>query len=304
MLPSLELNDKIYICAPAKAIDQESIHFAQTFFETSGYKVELSQNLLGRYNYFSGSELERLDDLQRGLDHSDAKAILCARGGYGCIQLLEKLNWTTFKRKPKWIIGFSDITVLHLALNKMGIPSLHATMPLNFKKNTSASLSTMLSALKHESFSVFAPVSKYNKMGEVKGEVIGGNLTIIHAMLTFVGVDFFTNKILFIEDIGEHLYQIDRMFFGLKFIGALEKISGLIVGGFTNVSDTGEPFGKRVEEIVNSHLKHREIPIGFNFPFGHLDNNQAILLGKDTQFTVNQKGSMLRVFTPPYLESI
>jgi len=304
MLPSLELNDKIYICAPAKAIDKESVHFARRFFEAAGYKVELSKHVLGQHNYFSGSESERLDDLQHGLDCPGVKAILCARGGYGCLQLLESLDWSTFKKSPKWIIGFSDITVLHLALSKMGIPSLHATMPLNFEKNSKKSLSTLLCALKNESFEVVAPPSAFNKIGVVKGEVVGGNLAIIHAMLTFVGADFFKNKILFLEDIGEHLYQIDRMFYGLKFIGALEKISGLIVGGFTNISDTEEPFGKSVEEIVLTHLNHREIPIGFNFPFGHLDDNQAIHLGKETQFTVNQKGSILQVLTSPYVESI
>ena len=293
MLPTLELNDKIYICAPAKAIDKESINFAQQFFENIGYKTELSKHVLGQENYFSGSETERLEDLQQGLDHPNAKAILCARGGYGCIQLLEKLDWSNFNKKPKWVIGFSDITVLHLALSKMGIPSLHATMPLNFKKNSPLSLSSLLSALNNESFTVSAPSSIYNQPGKVEAEVVGGNLAIIHAMLTYLGVDFFKNKILFIEDVGEHLYKIDRMLYGLKYNGALNHISGLIVGGFTSISDTDEPFGVSLEQIILNHLSHRTIPIGFNFPSGHLEDNQAIILGKIHNLLVEPEGSAL-----------
>ncbi len=279
--------DTVYICSPAKAIDENSISFAGSLLAQNGYKVELSKNVLGQHNYFSGTESERLSDLQYGLDHPSAKVILCARGGYGCIQLLEKLDWTKFKENPKWIVGFSDITVLHLALSKMGIPSLHGTMPLNFEKNSAESFSTLFSALKKESYSIHAPYSEYNKPGKVQAKIIGGNLAIVHAMLPNLDKSFFENNILFLEDVGEHLYQVDRMFFGLKFIGALDSISGLVIGGFTNILDTETPFGSNLQEIISKHLLHREIPIGFNFPSGHLNDNQAIVLGQTSLLEVS-----------------
>ncbi|MGJ8660700.1 MAG: S66 peptidase family protein [Bacteroidota bacterium] len=294
MLPILQTNDTVYICAPAKAIDPQSISFAKSNFEQNGYSIELSENVLGQYNYFSGTEAERLKDLQFGLDHPTAKVILCARGGYGCIQLLEKLNWTKFKKNPKWIIGFSDITVLHLALSKMDIPSLHATMPLNFEKNSKESFTTMYAALENKKFEIYASSSKHNQFGKVKAKVVGGNLAIVHAMLPYLNKDFFKNKILFLEDVGEHLYQIDRMFFGLKFIGALDNVAGIIIGGFTSISDTSAPFGYDLQEIISSHTSHRNIPVGFNFPSGHLDDNQAIILGRELLFEVGPDGSSIQ----------
>jgi muramoyltetrapeptide carboxypeptidase len=293
MLPKILPKDTIYICSPAKAIDEESILFSKNHFEVKGYTVELSQNVLGSNHYFSGTEEERLFDLQKGLDHNKAKVILCARGGYGCIQLIEKLDWTEFVKNPKWIIGFSDITVLHLALHKIGIPSLHASMPLNFKSNSPLSLSTMLSAIKGNDYEISAPMHVKNKFGTSKNVVIGGNLAIVHSMLNYLDVDFFKDKILFLEDIGEHLYQIDRMLYGLKFYGAFNVISGLILGSFTNLSDSQPPYGKSIEDIILEHIGHRNIPIAFNFPCGHQNDNQAIIFGLTCELVTNAKGSRL-----------
>lgn len=293
MLPTLSSNDTIYICAPAKAIDEESILFAKNLLISDGFRVKLSPHVLGVHQYFSGTDEERLNDLQAGLDHPEAKAVLCARGGYGCIQLIEKLDWTLFQKNPKWIIGFSDITVLHLVLNKMKLPSLHATMPLNFKTNTPLSFSTLFSALKGENVEIEAPSHPKNRLGSQKKTIVGGNLAIVHAMLPYLDSSFFKDKILFLEDIGEHLYQIDRMFYGLRFHGALDNISGLILGGFTNISDTDAPFGSTLEEIILGHVQHREIPVGFGFPCGHQEDNQAIILGSIGEFIVDANGSRL-----------
>lgn len=296
MFLKLSHGDTFYLCSPAKAIDKTSINFAQNHIESQGFQVELSKHILGSNNYFSGTEEERLEDLQTGLDHPQAKAILCARGGYGCIQLIEKLDWTKFKNNPKWIIGYSDITILHLALNKMRIPSLHATMPLNFEKNTPVSLSSLFAALTGKNVELQGLPNPNNKIGFTKNIVVGGNLAIVHAMLTSLDDAFFTDKILFLEDVGEHLYQIDRMFYGLKFLGALANISGLILGGFTSISDTDSPFGKSLEEIILNHVKHRNIPVAFDLPCGHQDNNQAIILGATCSLNVTKDGSFVTQF--------
>lgn len=293
MLPFVQPKDLIYICAPAKAIDEKSVQIAKTFFEENEFNAELSQHILGNNNYFSGTVEERLFDLQTGLDHPDAKVILCARGGYGCIQLLEQLDWTEFQKNPKWIVGFSDITVLHLALSQMKISSLHATMPLNFEKNSSASLTSLLRAISEKEVNITAPFSNFNTIGEARGILVGGNLAIVHAMLPYLEKDFFKNKILFLEDVGEHLYQIDRMLFGLKFAGVFDNIAGLLLGGFTSISDTDAPFGKTLEEIFAVHLSHRNIPVGFHFPCGHLDDNRALILGYPATLAVDLRQSTL-----------
>lgn len=293
MLPKLIANDLIYICAPAKAIDENSISFSKNYLESQGFQVELSKYVLGSNNYFSGTEEQRLNDLQKGLNHPDAKVILCARGGYGCIQLIEKLDWSEFKKNPKWIIGFSDITVLHLVLSKMGLSSLHATMPLNFEKNTAKSLSSVVRAISEKSVEITAAYCKSNQIGSTENIIVGGNLAIVHAMLSYCGSDFFKDKILFLEDVGEHLYQIDRMLYGLKYLNVFENISGLVLGSFTSISDTESPFGSSLEEIFISHLKHRNIPVGFSFPCGHQEDNRAIILGSLCELKVTTQGSQL-----------
>ncbi|MFA7275031.1 MAG: LD-carboxypeptidase [Crocinitomicaceae bacterium] len=293
MLPFVQPKDLVYICAPAKAIDEKSVRFAKTFFEQNHFQVELSQHVLGQNNYFSGTEKERLADLQAGLNHPEAKVILCARGGYGCIQLLEQLDWTEFQKNPKWIVGFSDITVLHLALSQMKISSLHATMPLNFEKNSPDSLTSFLRAIGKKEVKITAVSSEFNINGEATGILVGGNLAIVHAMLPYLEKNFFKDKILFLEDVGEHLYQIDRMLYGLKFAGAFDNIAGLMLGGFTNISDTDAPFGKTLEEIFAKHLAHKNIPVGFHFPCGHLNDNQALILGSPATLAVDLRQSTL-----------
>jgi muramoyltetrapeptide carboxypeptidase len=293
MLPALIQNDIIYICAPAKAIEAEHVHFAAAFFIQNGYHVEIGEHTLGTSNYFSGTVEERLSDLQKGLDHPEAKVILCARGGYGCMQLMDKLNWSEFEKNPKHFVGFSDVTALHLDLNKKNIPSLHATMPLNFKENTAESLQSLLHALRGYPSVICASKNEANQYGSASGKVVGGNLAMVHAMLSSLPAGFFKDKILFLEDVGEHLYQIDRMLYGLKYAGALDGISGLMLGSFTSMSDTNPGFGKSLEDIFRDHLSHRNIPIGFGFPCGHQNDNQAIVFGGISALQVDENGASL-----------
>ncbi len=300
MLTPLQKGDLIYISSPAKAIEAEHVHFAEKFLRENGYRVEVSEHTLGTNNYFSGTVEERLLDFQKGLDHPEAKAILCARGGYGCMHLLDRLDWRSFLAKPKFVVGFSDVTTFHLHLNGLSIPSLHATMPLNFQENTPESLSSLLNAFAGEPNVLSASISNYNQLGVASGKVIGGNLAMVHALLPKLPSFLFENNILFLEDVGEHLYKIDRMFYGLRYAGILDQISGLILGGFTSMSDTDSPFGKNLEEIILEHLSHRSIPIAFGFPCGHLKDNQALILGGNSVLEVKTSGSVLR---QSYLEN-
>lgn len=293
MLQKLERGDLIYICAPAKWIEAEPVHFAERFLIEQGFRVEIAPHTLGSNNYFSGTVHERLFDFQNGLDHTEAKAILCARGGYGSMQLLDELNWKKFETNPKHLIGFSDITTFHLAAAQLNIPSLHATMPLNFEANTPQSLHSLVAALMGKPEILTAPKSKHNITGEAHGKVIGGNLAMVHALLARTKPSDFTNKILFLEDVGENLYQVDRMLYGLSYSGALKSISGLVLGGFTSMSDTDQPFGKTLEEIILSHVDQLNIPVGFHFPCGHQDDNQTLILGGFSKLSVTNSGSTL-----------
>ena len=289
----LVAGDLIYITAPAKAIEKEHVDFAVSFFENAGFKVLVSKNCLGQHHYFSGTDEERLEDLQYGIDHPDVKAIVCARGGYGCVRIVDRIQWASMLREPKWMVGFSDATVFHQHLQRFNLPSIHGSMVLNFKDNTQEALTTLLSALKGESFSLSA-TSIHNKPGQAEGTLIGGNLSIVYSLIGTNNQPDYSDKILFIEDLAEHLYHIDRMFYALNKSGILDKISGLVVGGMTDLEDTATPFGMSVEEIILAHFQFRNIPVAFGFPAGHLNDNRALILGKKVRFRVEGTTSELR----------
>lgn len=293
MLQPLKPGDLIYICSPAKAIEAHLVANAVSVFEQKGYRVEVGKNALKIAGYFAGSKDERLTDLQYGLNHTEVKAIVCTRGGYGCVQLLDELHWDQFEHNPKWLIGFSDITNLHLEAFKRHIPSLHATMPLNYPENSSASLNTQFDALEGKGYSLSTHSSFLNREGSVHGEIIGGNLSILYSLLSRFGAEYYQDKILYLEDVGEHLYQFDRMFHAFTFAGIPQVIKGLVVGGFTDIKDPDDRFGETIQEIILKHFGKKSIPIGFGFPAGHMDDNQAILLGKTVEFRVTKDHSSL-----------
>jgi muramoyltetrapeptide carboxypeptidase len=292
-IPYLQKGDLIYITAPAKAIELEQVLFAQLFLEKNGFVVKISKNCLGQYNYFSGTDEERMVDFQEGIDDPNVKAILCARGGYGCVRIVDQLNWAAMLRQPKWIIGFSDITVFHNRMHNYNLPSIHGSMVLNFKNNTSAALTTLMEAITGNSLPIEVIAHPMNKLGTCTGKLIGGNLSIIYSLLGTNDALDFNDAILFIEDLAEHLYHIDRMIFALEKAGALSKIKGLIVGGMTDLEDTTIPFGAPVESIILRPFEYRKIPVGFNFPAGHINDNRSLVLGTNHTFTVSENGSLL-----------
>lgn len=292
---ALKKGDLVAIVAPAKAIEKEFIDFAEQKLTELGFRVVLGKNCLGRHNYFSGTEAERLVDFQWALDHEEVKAIVCARGGYGCVQLVDRINWAGQLSHPKWIIGFSDVTVFHQRMQKMGISSIHGTMPLNFKENSPESFETLIKAVSNQPYSIGWNSTEHDKPGSAQGELVGGNLSILYSLIGTNDQIDFSGKILFIEDLAEQIYAIDRMFYALSKAEILDKISGLIIGGMTKLNDTDVPFGKNYQEVILSHLNYRKIPVAFDIPAGHIDDNRALKLGSEVELIVSSDGNRLVV---------
>ena len=286
--PKLNPGDLIYITAPAKITDPKTVFFAKEYLEKKGFKVLVSAHCFGSHNYFSGTDEERMLDLQFGIDHPDVRAILCARGGYGSIRLVDRINWANMLREPKWLIGFSDITVFHHRLNSLGVQSIHGSMPINFEKNTDEALKTLLGTITGNFTPLVEAPHKSNKAGIAIGNLIGGNLSIVYSMLGTTDQYDFEDAILFLEDVGEHYYQVERMIFALGKAGVFEKIKGLIIGGMTELEDTDPPLGRSIEEIILEQLRFSNMPVIFNFPTGHINDNRAIVFGKKVQLTVGE----------------
>tara|TARA_B100000524_G_C23654091_1_gene371164 strand:- start:2058 stop:2954 length:897 start_codon:yes stop_codon:yes gene_type:complete len=290
---NLKKGDLIYIVSPAKSIDPESIYFAIKLVESWGFTAECAAHTLGKHNYFSGNDFDRISDFQLAIDHKDAKAILCARGGYGCVRIVDELNWSNFEQSPKWLIGFSDITVLHHRAQRLSIMSMHATMPLNFQMNSKEALETFRSALTGESFSIEAPLSSMNNTGIARGPLVGGNLSIIYSLLGTTDAYDFRGSILFIEDLSEQLYHIDRMLFALQKAGVFDEIKALVIGGMTDLQDTTPSFGMTYEDAILEKVKDNNVPICFNFPTGHIEDNRAMIIGAMVELEVNEQGAKL-----------
>jgi len=284
--PHLTKGDLVYLCAPAKAIEENYVLAAENWLNHIGLRSIRSKHLTGRHHYFSGTEYERMADLQEGIDHPEAKAIWCVRGGYGTIQIMDGLQWAQFIRAPKWVIGFSDICALHHKIQHLGFQSIHGTMALNIDKNSDEAKAKLAELLFGEKHTFELTTHTDNKHGEASGVLIGGNLSIIYSMLSGPDAYDFRDAILFIEDLAEHLYHIDRMLHALRRNGALEQIKGLIVGGLTDLEDTDVPFGKAINELILAHFTYRKIPICFDFPAGHVDDNQALVLGANVRLEV------------------
>ncbi|MCH4896796.1 LD-carboxypeptidase [Marinilabiliaceae bacterium JC040] len=287
--PYLQKGDKIIIVAPAGCVNKESVESAIERFTNWGYEVVLGENIYRDYNIFSGTDGERADDLQKALDSEDIRAIICARGGYGSIRILDRLDYSIFQGNPKWIVGFSDISVIHAKLNVLGIETLHADMPKTMldKSDDASDIKTFRSLLEGDVPEYKFPSDKMNRQGSVEGELVGGNLSVLYSLR---GVDLEwskMNKILFIEDLNENLYHLDRMMQNLKLDGKLEHLKGLIVGDMLNMRDSEPSFGKTAYEIIQDAVKDYDFPVVYNFPAGHSNMNMPIILGAYVKLEVN-----------------
>ena len=281
----LKKGDTVAIIATARKISKEEIEPAILFLKSYGLSVLCGEHLFKVDHQFAGTDLQRSSDLQWALNHKDIKAIIIARGGYGTIKLLENIDFTAFKNNPKWIVGYSDVTVLHSAIHLLGIASLQATMPINFSKNKDATKS-LVDALFGEYQVITCEPNFLNKEGSATGVLVGGNLSLLYTLSgTPYEIDT-TDKILFIEDIDEYLYHIDRMMMHLKLAGKLKHLKGLVVGGMTDMKDNTVSFGKIEEEIILDAVKEYDYPVCFNFPAGHVDKNLALYFGKEIKLEV------------------
>ena len=271
----LKKGSKIALVAPARKISRDEIAAAVSWITEKGFVAVYDDRLFAEYHQLAGDDDFRADVLQYYLDRDDIDAILCVRGGYGTIRIIDKLDFTKFAKHPKWIVGYSDVTVLHAKMQQLGYQSIHGTMAINFEKNTNEALESLFNAL----------TGKWNAV-ETHGRAslhdipsVGGNLSVLYSML---GSDLFPNtdgKILFIEDLDEYLYHIDRMMMALKRAGKLANLKALLVGAFTDMHDNTVPFGMTAKEIIFEKVKDYGYPVIWDVPAGHIDNNLAIVLG-------------------------
>lgn len=280
--PYLKKGDLVAIVCPSGYMPAEKAETCIKVLQDWGYRVTTGKTLGNQFHYFSGTDAERLADMQAMLDNPEVKAILCGRGGYGMSRIIDALDFTRFRKKPKWLIGFSDITVLHAHVyQQYKIATLHAPMAAAFNDGEFENeyVQSLRKALK-------GIVSKYtcdahvlNRTGTATGELIGGNLSLV-AHLVGSRSSFTTKgRILFLEDVGEYIYNIDRMMIQLKRSGMLQSLAGLVIGGFTDMKDTTIPFGKDVYSLIHEHLAEYKYPVCFDFPVSHDKNNYALKVG-------------------------
>ena len=291
---SLKTGNKVIIVATARKINLNNINLAIKLIESWGLIVELGKNLFKEENQFAGNDVDRISDFQDAIDNDEIKAVFCARGGYGTVRIIDNLNFDKFKTNPKWIIGYSDITVLHNHLNNMNIATLHATMPINFPADLkeNIALQTMKSILFGEKIKYEIENHCLNRYGTAEGIVVGGNLSVIYSLMGSNSQLDTNNRILFIEDIDEYLYHIDRMMLCLKRAGMLKNLKALLVGAFTDMKDNTIHFGKTAEKIIYEAVAEYDYPICFNFPAGHIEENKAILFGNTYKIEVNKEFSL------------
>ncbi len=291
----LRSGNQVALVATARFIDPEQLVKTTRVLESWGLKLSIGENLTKVSNQFAGTDHERASDLQKAIDNPEISAIICYRGGYGSIRLLDLVDFSGLLANPKWFCGYSDITVFHSLLNSMRIKSIHSTMPVNFETNTKESIDSMKQALFGNPSEIATEPYEINRYGTVSGELIGGNLSILHN-LAGTDVDLDTkNKILVIEDLDEYLYHIDRMLNNLKRSGKLRQLAGLIVGGMTEMNDNDTPFGKDANEIIAEIISEYKFPACYNFPIGHIADNRSVILGEQYKLDVSKHGSTLSI---------
>jgi muramoyltetrapeptide carboxypeptidase len=294
--PSLQPGDTIGIVCPAGYMPYEKAKTCIDTLQQWGYRVRVGKTLGSQFNYFSGTDDERLHDLQLMLDDDTVKAILCGRGGYGLSRIIDRVDFTIFKECPKWIIGYSDITVLHAHLyNALHTASLHSPMAAAFNGASADDvfIQSLRNALSGAKLGYSNGPHPNNNLGTAKGALVGGNLSLVAHLIGSASSIDTGNKILFLEDVGEYIYNIDRMFVQLKRAGLLDGLAGLIIGSFTEMKDTIIPFGQEVYDVIFDQVKDYNYPVCFSFPVGHTANNYALKVGVQHRLTVAEDVAVL-----------
>ena len=286
VIPFLKQGSKVAIAAPARSVTPEEMQFAIGWLKENGFEPVYDDRLFAMHHIFAGDDAFRASVFQEYLDNEKIDAIWLARGGYGSVRMIDKLDFTKFLQHPKWIIGFSDGTVLHAKLSRLGMPSIHASMPFYFANKTPKAKRSLIDALIGKALYYEFTAHPQNRMGQMDGEIVGGNLSVLISMMgsnTFPETD---GKILFIEEVDEYIYHVDRMMRALKRAGKLEHLKGLIVGGLTQIHDNAHPFGQTVEEVIAEVVSEYDYPLCFGFPAGHFDDNRAIVFGQKAKLEI------------------
>jgi muramoyltetrapeptide carboxypeptidase len=276
--PYLSPGDKVGIVSTAKRCEPHEINEGLALLKSWGLVPVLGRNVFESDGFLAGTDAQRLSDFQQMLDDTAVKAIFFTKGGYGTMRIIDAIDWTVFKANPKWLVGYSDITLLHCHVHNFGIQSLHSVMLQGIPKSNAASSETIHAALFGESLSYSVPALPENRVGDsIEGTLVGGNLSMLYAVVGSASDINTTDKILFIEDIDEYLYHYDRMLISLKRAGKLANLKAVIVGDMIDIKDSTIPFGKTYQEIT---LEHFSCPVYFGFPSGHSDDNRALIMGR------------------------
>ena len=295
---NLEFGDSVAILAPAGLLKgrQQAIESAQDLLKSWGLVPVLGVHLFNQNNHFAGTDTQRFRDFQQALDTPEIRAIWCARGGYGTMRIADNLNFEGFKKSPKWLIGYSDITVLHNKVNNLGYETLHAMMAVNMEQNKTIenSIASLKAALFGNLSTYSLASNKANRLGDAKGVLIGGNLTLLTAQLGSVSQLDTRDKILFIEEIGEYKYHIDRMMQSLKRAGYFEHCAGVVVGDMIEIKSNSPAWGSSTEALIMEVLKNYEFPVAFGIPSGHAPENRALIFGRSIELSVSKSQTVLR----------
>ena len=292
--PFLKPNDQIRVVSPSGSIEPKYIVGAKKTLNSWGLNATEGKFARTKYGRFAGTEAQRIADLQEALDDSAVNAILCSRGGYGVAQIIDKLDFSTFVKSPKWLVGFSDITILHNAISNLGVASVHGIMAKHLTQFSPDSIHVQKcrEILFGQMPTYAIQKHKLNRVGTAQGKLIGGNLSVLIGLRGSQFDSDYKNNILFIEDIAERPYHIDRMIQNLRFSGVLAQLSGLVVGQFSDCEE--DPLMKKsVTQIIASAVSEYDYPVCFNFPAGHVDDNLPLIMGESVQFEVTKKGGKL-----------
>ena len=293
----LKQGDTIGIVSTARKVAKEELEYALDIVEKWGLKAVLGKSIEAEENQFAGNDALRASDFQDMMDNPEVKAIWCARGGYGTVRIIDKLDFSEFIKNPKWVIGYSDVTVLHSHLHNLGVESLHAQMPVQIETKSSESAQSIKKVLFGESYQVeFKNNQKLNRLGSAKGQLVGGNLSILYSLCGSPSAIKTDGKILFIEDLDEYLYHIDRMMMNLKRNGMLDHLAALIIGGMSDMNDNEIPFGKDAEAIILDAVEGSDYPVYFDFPAGHVEDNRTLIIGREASLDFDENRATL-VFT-------
>ena len=292
--PYLKKGDTIGIVATARKIDEVNLQAAKLLMESWGLHVVMGKTIGKSENQLAGPDWQRATDLQEMLDNPKIKMIWGAKGGYGTVRIVDRINFEKFKKKPKWVVGFSDMTVLHSHLNTLGYQTIHGIVAVSAKNATDEAKNSLKQALFGQKPEYKLPAHEFNRQGKTKGEVVGGNLSVLYSILGSKSEANVKDKILFIEDLDEYLYHIDRMLFNLKRNGYFDNVKAVVIGAMTEMNDNDIPWGKNALQIAQDIFKDYDFPVIYNFPAGHVKDNRALILGGTLSVEVKSDGSVIK----------